>query len=444
MNNKQITIVGVVAILMVILSILWWIASPTWTPLFPVEITDVEKTSVTNALTNAEIDYKYDEASKKILIKNEDVLKAHSVLETKGIPQKNGIGLEMFSNSEYGLSEFVQGINYQRAMEEELVRSIRLIKGIKDVRVHLAIKKQSIFEEKKEDSKASVILTFKENALVDTGMVRGVQQIIAAAIPSLSAGSIVILSDDGRVLTHDSDDSYGVETNALEQKYTNSISKLLSSYFDHTAYSVTVDVKFDKKKKVTVEENYLPDARTGKGYLLKSRQSEKKSDVDAIQGAGQNQNLREEEFAYSKERSEIVYPVGSVEKISAAVVIQRELAKSEKDALQDLIFNSIGMDSARGDTISIIAVNRTAQKLASSELSEESTETAKSVLKSNKKQDYIEITKPNIIALIISFLMLAFAIVFFIRASHKNRDGQKEMSSAEREKLIADLQEWMK
>ncbi|GGY84933.1 flagellar M-ring protein [Cellvibrio zantedeschiae] len=444
MNNKQVTIVGVVAILMIILSIVWWMISPTWVSLFPVEITDLEKTSVTNTLTSAAIDYKYDESSKKILIKSEDVLKAHAVLETKGIPQKNGVGLEMFSNSEYGLSEFVQGINYQRAMEEELVRSIRLIKGIKDARVHLAIKKQSIFEEKKEDSKASVILTFKENTVVDSGMVRGVQQIIAAAIPSLSAGSIVILSDDGIILTRDSDETYSAETNTLEQKYTNSISKLLSSYFDHTAYSVTVDVKFDKKKKVTVEENYVPDSRTGKGYLLKSRQSEKKSDVDEAQGTGQNQNLKEEEFAYSKERSEIVYPVGSIEKISAAVVIQGELAKSEKDALQDLIFNSIGMDAARGDTISIIAASRNSKHVTSNDLSQEDPDVAKSAVANNSNQDYTSITKPNLIALVVSLVMLISAITFFMRALNKSRDNQREISSAEREKLIADLQEWMK
>jgi flagellar biosynthesis/type III secretory pathway M-ring protein FliF/YscJ len=183
-----------------------------------------------------------------------------------------------------------------------------------------------------------------------------------------------------------------------------------------------------------------------KKYLIKSKQSDKKSDAaDGSQVGGQNQNLKEEEFVYSKERSEIVYPVGSIEKISAAIVVQETLTKAEKDVLQEFVFNSVGMDAARGDSVSIVSIIRASESLNSNNISSHSGDGVNENSHDKyKAPDYMGFTLPNIIMLSVSCILLIFAFLLFVRALKKSGNNQETISSFEREKLIADLKEWMK
>lgn len=444
MNKKQIVLVGIVISIAMIVSIVWWITSPSWVDLYPAEMPQEEKQLAAEVLSNVGIDYKYDEGTKKILIQSGNVGRARKLLAENGVPKKTGIGLEIFANSDYGLSEFVQNINYQRGMEEELARTIRAMNGIKDARVHLTIKKPSLFDEKRQEPKASVILTLKEGVPVDKYQIRGVQEMVASALPGLQADAVIVLSEKGRVVSDsDANSASEEDKNSIELKYTKIISDLLKGYLGDDHYNVSVNIVIDRKKKTTIAENYFPDVKTGKGFITRSKQSDKRDDLNNQENSN-SQNAKEEEFIYSKERSEISYPSGEISRISIGIIVKKLLSVEEQGLLKDLVTKAIGMETLRGDTISLIitkgiSTNQPEQHIDSVPFAseEEKVEVGQDAVKNIYIDNY-----PIILGML--FMFFLSSIILLIKVLASNTTKVSNISSHEREKLIFELKEWMK
>lgn len=444
MNNKQIIIAGIFAIIVVIISIFWWLMMPSWVDLYPNDISQDEKLVVVEAISKIGIDYKYDEATKKILVQSTEVGKVRKLLAESGVPKKNTAGLEIFANSDYGLSEFVQNINYQRGMEEELARTIRTLNGIKDARIHLAIKKPSLFDDKKQESKASVILTFKPQYFADKLQIRGIQEMVATAIPGLQPEAVIVLTESGNVVSNNGDDADALDASALESKYVKIISELLQSYLGDMKFNTAVNIIVDHRKKITIEENIFPDAKTGKGFILKSKQSDKKDDSGS-QSIAASQNSRDEEYIYSKERSEINYPSGTISKISIGIVVQKLLTSDEQNMLKDLVAKAVGVDAGRGDSISLVVAKTQGAESIKADTNADVPVSAQ--LENAAAENYsVGNVFSNHYKLIISVFVLCLILIIVLlgRISMLSRSKTLELSSYEREKIIAELKEWAK
>jgi flagellar M-ring protein FliF len=446
MNKKQIVIVGIVFSIAMIVSIIWWIASPSWVDLYPTEMPQEEKQLAVEVLSNVGIDYKYDEGTKKILIESGNVGRARKLLAENGVPKKTGIGLEIFANSDYGLSEFVQNINYQRGMEEELARTIRAMNGIKDARVHLTIKKPSLFDEKRQEPKASVILTLKEGIAVDKYQIRGVQEMVASALPGLQADAVIVLSEKGRVIS-DSEATGASEEdqNGIELKYTKIVSDLLKGYLGDDNYNVSVNVVIDRRKKTTIEENYFPDLKTGKGFITRSKQSDKKDDLNNQQNST-SQTAKEEEFIYSKERSEISYPSGEISRVSIGIIVKKLLSAEEQGLLKDLVTKSIGLEMVRGDTISLIITKDSNSNTSKDYKDNALAQSVNGIEEPDVSQGAIKniFIKHYPIVLGMLFVLFLSSLVLLIKVLGSSATKVNNISSHEREKLIFELKEWMK
>lgn len=440
MNKKQIITIWIAAFIVMLSSAIWWLTSPLWVDLYFGELLSQDKQSIVEVLSKAQIEYKYDESSKKLLVQKEDLAKARKALVDNGIPQKNGMGLEFFANSDYGLSEFVQNINYQRGMEEELSRTIRTMNGVKNVRVHLTTKKASLFDDKKQESKASVVIEMHENASLDKSQVRGIQELVATAISGLQADSVIVLSENGKIVSSTTQSTYIEDTNNVEIKYTRIVSDLLASYLGNYQFNVAVNVVVDRRKKVTVEENYLPDVRTGKGFISKSKNSDKKGE-SANSQLGSEEVLKDEEFIYSKERSEISYPSGEITRVSLGVVIQKNLSPEDQLSLKDLISKSIGLDIQRGDTLSLVVSKATDYKKSPEDIHEQTETSSTNVVV--KTQDVFSLPYIKIFLLVLLFsIVLSVYLAIKLIFSRKNRAPQ--LSPEQRDQLIAEIQQWIK
>lgn len=131
------------------------------------------------------------------------------------------VGFELFNKSDMGLTNFAQKINYQRALQGELVRTIALMDGVESARVHLALPERTLFRDDRIEPSAAVTVQMRGAAAPDAAKVAGIQRLVAAAVPDLPAQRVVVLDADGRVVSADAvpQPVEGDATTAVENYY---------------------------------------------------------------------------------------------------------------------------------------------------------------------------------------------------------------------------------
>lgn len=117
------------------------------------------------------------------------------------VPSRGAVGFELFNESDMGLTDFAQRINYQRALQGELARTIMMMSGVEAARVHLALPERSLFRGNRSAPTAAVTLTLARGGTIDAGRVAGIQRLVAAAVPDLAVGDVVVLDDIGRLIS---------------------------------------------------------------------------------------------------------------------------------------------------------------------------------------------------------------------------------------------------
>lgn len=441
MNNRNILLTGFAAVIVVIVAIFWWMITPSWTSLYPNALSNSAQQVVLQQLGVNGFDYKLDNKN-IILVKSDDFRNIQSLLSEKGLPEEGAAGLEIFANSDYGLSDFAQNINYQRGMEEELSRTIKKIKGIKDARVHLTIKKDSLFEERKQKPKASVVVSPYDGQVLSHQSIKSIQEIVAASVANLEPANVVVITDVGMVLSAGDSAIDAIEGGqSLEDKYTNQVNELLGLILPKDSFKVSVNVLIEQKKKVTIEENYFPDMSTGKGFLVKKRSSETGGYEQSSIAQKTSNKTNDEEYVFSKERSEIVYPEKEIKKIAVGLVISKEVSTEKLKNIEALIFNSLGMSLDRGDTVTSYfahPVNENSNPLSieyeiKSEAKIGKTEDINNV-------DYLQSKTGYIFMLMILFM--GSSIIFMVLYLISRKSNSKLMPDAELNRLANDLSAW--
>lgn len=442
MNNRNIVIAGMVAVAFLMAAILWWIITPSWTFLYPNPLTNSAQKAIVQQLAINGFDYKID-GKDMISVKSDDFKKIQLLLSEKGLPEESSNGLEIFSNSDYGLSEFAQSINYQRGMEEELSRTIKRIKGIKDARVHLTIKKDSLFEERKQKPKASVVISPYDGEILSSRNINSIQEIVSAAVANLEPANVVVITDSGIVLSSDNNSTALNENGqSLEEKYTRQVVDLLGQILPKDSFKVSVNVIIDQKKKVTVEENYYPDMSTGKGFLLKKRVTTSGQNSRDSNNGNTSNMTNEEEYAFSKERSEIVYPEKEIRKIAVGLVISYELPADQLKSLETLIFNSLAMDPDRGDSVSSYFSN---SQVAVEGVPGNIEVVSQGIPMSADTGVYKNVLHKNIeYIFMVALLFFVTSIVFMALFLIARKSNSKDMTEADFNQLAKSLSDWNK
>ena len=139
-------------------------------------------------------------------------------------PLKGSSGWELFNKSDMGLTDFAQKINYQRALQGELARTIMMMDGIENARVHLTIPERTLFRGNRSEPKAAVTLTLQRGKAVDEARVAGIQRLVAAAVPDLKLPDVVVLDEVGRIISANAETAADLppelaERNAVQEYY---------------------------------------------------------------------------------------------------------------------------------------------------------------------------------------------------------------------------------
>jgi flagellar M-ring protein FliF len=190
---------------------------PGYVPVFS-KLRPAEASAVAAQLDAKNIAYRLGDNGSSIAVPSDQADQARLLIAGSDIALKGGVGFELFNKSDMGLTDFAQRINYQRALQGELERTIMLIDEVETARVHLAMPERSLFRSERSPSKAAVELITKEGRQLDGDRVAGIQRLVAFAVPDLAPGDVVIVDADGRVLSQSSAPEVTLAPDAEEQQ----------------------------------------------------------------------------------------------------------------------------------------------------------------------------------------------------------------------------------
>lgn len=160
-----------------------------------------DASAIVAELERRQISHELRDGGATILVPADQVDQAQVAIAGSNVPQRGMVGFELFNESDMGLTDFAQRINYQRALQGELARTIMQMEGIEAARVHLALPERSLFRGNRSEPRAAITVTPRRGQLLDDARIAGIQRLVTAAIPDLSLENVVVLDDVGRLVS---------------------------------------------------------------------------------------------------------------------------------------------------------------------------------------------------------------------------------------------------
>lgn len=193
---------AIILVLVVTALVVLWFAffRTPYAPVFQ-NIRENDASAIVAQLDTAGIPFRLENEGHDILVPADKVAEARVSVAGANIAMGGTVGFELFNDSDMGLTEFAQKINFQRAMQGELARSIMMIDGIKFARVHLAIPERTIFREGQEAPTAVVSLETMPQSALGEKKIAGIQQLVASAVPGLAVGDVAVLDREGNLVS---------------------------------------------------------------------------------------------------------------------------------------------------------------------------------------------------------------------------------------------------
>ncbi len=360
-------VIGVVLIAGVVGAASWWVMHPPYGVLFR-DLRESDAAEITATLDQMQMPYRLADEGKTILVPDGQVYETRMKLVSQGVPKGGSVGFELFKDSDYGVTEFAQKINFQRALQGELERTISALDEVASARVHLTIRRSDLFAPDQDPSKASVTLSLRPNKHLDAREVAGVQRLVASAVDGLAPETVVVLDDKGMVLSgyaaggqngalnSDSLDAQTQMENQLRARVGDLLHRVLRT--DNFTVSVDVSLNYDHVKQV--REQLIAQGKDGNGLLVHEKINSSghgvdEADPDHAKG-GSTSSDRDVEYAHGREQEEVDQAPGRVGRISVGIVIPAMLSPNEISKLTDVVSAGLGLDAARGDKVDIAAI----------------------------------------------------------------------------------------
>ncbi|UQY44187.1 flagellar basal-body MS-ring/collar protein FliF [Mixta hanseatica] len=404
-NPRFVFIILAAAFISVIVALLFWAKSPDYRVLYS-NISDEDGGAIVAQLTQMNVPYSFQEGGGAIMVPADRVYEARLKLAQQGLPKRGQVGFELLDQEKFGLSQFNEQINYQRALEGELARTIEKLGPVRSARVHLAIPKQTLFVREQKSPSASVTLDLNAGRLLDAGQVNAISWLISSAVPGLNADNVTLVDQRGNLLTQRG--AQAIQTNQLkyiseiEADYRQRIQAILAPVVGAANVKTQVTAQVDFTTHEQTAEQYQPNSAPEK-MAIRSRQinsSEQgsKAGPGGVPGALSNQppvptsapidqppatdkpqagadgaaiptlpfsRQKDETTNYELNRTLIhtKRSPGTIERLSVAVVVNYQpdeegkpvaLSKEQMEQIQALVKEAMGYSSERGDSLNVV------------------------------------------------------------------------------------------
>lgn len=361
-------VTGVLVIVAVTAVLGYWLLRTDYQVLFA-ELAPQDAAAMTAELDRLKTPYRLGEDGTSILVDKDQVYKIRMKLMGKELPLRGAVGFELFNNSDFGMTEFAQKINYQRALQGEITRTILSLSQIKDVRVILVMPEQGLFKQATSKAKASITLTMKQSQTLRPEQVTGIQRLVSASVPGIGTQDVTILDQNGVALSRngagEADGEAGTGRLDLKKETENYLARkageVLERAFGPGLAMASVDVVLNAERaQITTEDLVVPPGRPGHaptGVVVRERETlregapldTKAFDSAATARAGSSQ--REVEYAVGRRVEQIVSQPGSIKRLQAVAVVHRALDPAQQEQIRKLLAAAVGASFERGDTV---------------------------------------------------------------------------------------------
>ncbi|POU03389.1 flagellar M-ring protein FliF [Escherichia sp. ESNIH1] len=405
-------IAGAAAIAIIVAMVLW-AKQPDYRVLYS-NVSDQDGGAIVTQLTQMNIPYRFSETGGAIEVPADKVHELRLRLAQLGLPKGGAVGFELLDQEKFGISQFSEQVNYQRALEGELARTIETLGPVKSARVHLAMPKPSLFVREQKSPSASVTVNLAPGRAMDEGQISAVVHLVSSAVAGLPPGNVTLVDQSGRLLTQSN--TSGRDLNDAQLKYAadvegrvqRRIEAILSPIVGNGNVHAQVNAQIDFDNKEQTEEQYHPNGNPSEA-VMRSRQLNESEQVggpypggvpgalsnqpapannapitaNAPQNGQQNQNAqqttststansagprntqRNETTNYEVDRTirHTKMNVGDVQRLSVAVVVNyRTLADGKPlplnadqlKQIEDLTREAMGYSQQRGDTLNVV------------------------------------------------------------------------------------------
>jgi flagellar M-ring protein FliF len=398
-------------------SLIYWNSTPDYQVLFS-NLSQEDAGEMVAKLKEKKIPFQLSPTGSSILVPKETVYDVRLALTAEGLPKGGGVGFEVFDRTSLGVTDFVQKLNYQRAMQGELARTIKQIKEVEQARVHIVTPKESLFVEEQKKPTASVFLKTRSGMSLSAPQVEGIVHLVASAVEGMEPNHITVVDTSGRILSKRNDSSIigQMTTNQLEYQrnleegYKRKIQGMLEEVLGLNKAIARISADIDFQQIDITEERFDPNSvvrseqknterssmnsgtraveaktekpaekaaepPTARGRALVPPETAPKTPAQTSAPFQANQSERQNEirnFEISKINKHIKSPVGSIKKLSVAVVVDgnyKEVADAkgggktkqftarpseEMEKLENIVKTAMGYDEKRGDQVEVI------------------------------------------------------------------------------------------
>ncbi len=377
-------------------------------------LNEADGAQIIASLTQMNVPYKFTPGGAAIMVPEKYVYETRLKLAGQGLPKSGFVGFEVLENQKLGTSQFVEQVNYQRALEGELARSISSIAQIKSARVHLAIPKQTAFVRDQEKPTASVVLQMYPGRFLEPQQVVAITYLVSSSVPKLAPQQVSVVDQDGNLLSQNNARADTLDASQLKyvSELENALSRRVSLLMepitgkDSVRAQVTVDMNFDERTRTeeTFGKNSAPNAAAvrsqqniesigqaggGKGAVpgaltnqpppqptapltgpLAADNEARQLNSPSGAAGGPNSERRESTINYEVDRAIEVLKAnrGQVRRVSAAVVVNYKppvmkdgkvetpaapYSPEELQQITSIVRDAVGYNEKRGDTVSV-------------------------------------------------------------------------------------------
>ncbi|MGJ7491239.1 flagellar basal-body MS-ring/collar protein FliF [Variovorax sp. ZT4R33] len=272
-------IIGGAALVAVAMAFMLWSRGPEYKVLYT-NVSDRDGGAIIASLQQMNVPYKFAEGGGAILVPSDRVPEVRLKLASQGLPKAGGVGFELMDNQKFGTSQFAEQVNFQRALEGELARSIESIGTIESARVHLAMPKPSLFVREQKKPSASVVLTLHRGRSIDEGAVSAIVHMVSSSVPELDPKSVTVVDQRGNLLSAANAGARGLDvsqlkyTQEIEQGYIRRIEAILQPILGSGNVRAQVAADIDFSVVEHTDEKYRPNTDPANAAMRSQQSSE--------------------------------------------------------------------------------------------------------------------------------------------------------------------------
>ncbi len=395
-TSQRITIAGLAGlVLLAIGSLIYFMGRVDYEVLYR-DLNPEDALAIAAKLKDEKRDFLVQGTSISVAAPKSEIEKLRLEVAGSGLARSGRVGYEIFDKSQFGMTDFTEQVNLQRALEGELSRTIASLSEITQARVHITLGKDSIFEDKKEEAKASVAVRLKKGAELAKTSIAGIKNLVAGAVPGLKPHSVSVVDEEGRLLSQSvgSGDEARAEMESgireqLEREMVAKVISILEPVVGKGKVHANASIDLDFNSTEQTEETYNPNppvilsqqkmeerVGTGNGAAgIPGTQSNKAGVSNAIPTTIPERSRQSEVTNYevSKLVRHTIQPKGSVRRLSVAVILDHKTTYSkgqdgkvtaslqpreqqELDSYRELVLAAVGFDKERGDIVTLESV----------------------------------------------------------------------------------------